>query len=214
MGDIAAISAGQRRALARLNEAGLLRSVYLVGGVAVALHLGHRRSVDLDLFSRTPTLDLDALGKEAVRSLDATTVARSDAALALLIGRVPVDVVRYPFRRLERLTAGPEGVEVAGLRDLAAMKIAAIARRGIRRDFWDLHEILTRTRRTFGASLDDYRRKFGRAESDLYHVLRGMSWFEDAEADRSPPGLTAAHWREIRAWFEERVAKELARRTR
>jgi hypothetical protein len=89
MGDVAPLSAEQRRALARLNEAGLLRSLYLAGGVAVALHLRHRSSVDLDLFSCEPTLDLDMVRDAAVSALRAEAVAQTDAALALRVGRSP-----------------------------------------------------------------------------------------------------------------------------
>lgn len=109
----------------------------------------------------------------------------------------------------------PERVPVASLRDLAAMKLAAIAKRGVRRDYWDLYEILTRKPRTLRATCDDYVRKFGVAETDIYHVLRALTWFEDADADPTPPrGLTPTRWREIRRWFEEHAAKELLRRTR
>ena len=63
-------------------------------------------------------------------------------------------------------------------------------------------------------STDDYLRKFGVAESDLYHVLKALAWFEDAEADPAPPrGLTGSKWLEIRAWFERQAARELLRRT-
>jgi hypothetical protein len=55
------LTTAQARALARLSEAHVLDDVYLAGGVAVAIHLRHRQSVDLDLFSRDPDLDFDAL---------------------------------------------------------------------------------------------------------------------------------------------------------
>jgi len=73
-----------------LNAAGLLDPVYLVGGVAVAWHLAHRRSVDLDLFSRKPQLDLETVREIAVRRLGATAIAQTDATLALLLGRIPI----------------------------------------------------------------------------------------------------------------------------
>jgi hypothetical protein len=115
---------------------------------------------------------------------------------------------------LDRLTSGPEGVKVAGLRDLAAMKLAAIAKRGVRRDYWDLYAILTRTKLSLESVCDDYLRKFGVSEADLYHVLRALTWFEDAEADRRlPRGLTAKKWRDIRDWFERNAAQELLHRT-
>jgi hypothetical protein len=63
------------------------------------------------------------------------------------------------------------------------MKLAAITKRGARRDYWDLHAMLTCSAVRLPRALDDYRRKFGVAESDIYHVLKALSWFDDAERD-------------------------------
>jgi hypothetical protein len=211
---LAPISAAQRGALAGLKRAGLLDGLYLAGGVAVAHHLGHRRSNDLDLFSSSVDFDLEELRRRAGEELGVETVAQSDATLKLRIGAAAVDVVRYPYPLLGRATLGPEGVKVASARDLAVMKLAAIAKRGVRRDYWDLYELLTRTKLTLSSICDDYVRKFGVSESDLYHVLRALTWFEDAEAEPLPRGLRRQKWQQARAWFEREVAGELARRTR
>jgi hypothetical protein len=128
---------------------------------------------------------------------------------------VDLDSVGRKLARVARPKQGPEGMRVAGLRDLASMKLAAIARRGVRRDYWDLYEILTRTPLTLRRVCDDYKRKFGVSEADLYHVVRALSWFEDAEADpKAPRGLSRARWKHIRAWFEAAAARELLRRSR
>jgi predicted nucleotidyltransferase component of viral defense system len=211
----APLTVAQRRALAKLRQAGLLEGLVLVGGTAVAYHLGHRISNDLDLFSTDPSFDLDEVRRRAVASLDAETISQSDATLKLRLSDAVVDVVRYPFPSLGRSKTGVEGVKVASLRDLATMKLAAIAKRGVRRDYWDLYEILTRTRLTLRAACRDYIRKFGVSESDLYHVLRALSWFEDAEADPSTPrGLSRKKWREIREWFPRQAARELLRQAK
>lgn len=179
----------------------------------MAHHLGHRQSRDLDLFSREPGFDLDALRRSATQKLKAEVVAHSDATLTLRLGGAMIDVVRYPYRPLTRTRSGAEGVPVAGLRDLAVMKLAAIAKRGARRDYWDLYEILNQTPLTLRRVCDDYLSKFGVSHSDLYHVLRALNWFEDAEADtKLPKGLTPTHWQQVREWFERHAPRELARR--
>jgi hypothetical protein len=95
------------------------------------------------------------------------------------------------------------------------MKLAAIARRGVRRDYWDLYEILTRSKITLRSTCADYETKFGVSEADLYHVLRSLTWFEDAEADPTPPrGLSRTRWTQIRALFETESARELLRRSK
>src|SRR5512145_2615834 len=59
LGNVAPLTAAQRRALAGLKRSGVLDGVYLAGGVAVAEHLRHRTSNDLDFFSLTIDLDLE-----------------------------------------------------------------------------------------------------------------------------------------------------------
>ena len=108
-------------------------------------------------------------------------------------------------RALDRLSALPPaqafGVGLAGVRDLAAMKLAAISRRGLRRDFWDLYEALG-TGLTLRACGEAYVQRFGIREADLYHVLRALTYFDDAEKDPVfPPGLDAARWGAIKAFF-------------
>ena len=214
MGDVAPLTPAQSRALARLSEAGILDDLYLAGGVGIAMHLGHRQSVDLDFFSRSPDFDVEQL-RDRLRTLRASAIGITDVTLSVRIGSVPVDFVRYPYKVLARFSRGPGGVRLASLRDLAVMKLAAIARRGIRRDFWDLFEILDRGSLRLASALDDYRRKFGISETDIYHVIRALSWFDEAERDRVfPRGLTRPKWRQIRVLFEQAAAAELARRTR
>jgi hypothetical protein len=203
----AVISKAQLAVLSRLSASPLAEQVYLAGGVAVAIHLGHRRSNDLDFFSMRPTLDLDAVRTQLMRSSKAQVVAITDVTLHVRMDGADVDIVRYEYPPLTKPASSPLGVRVAGIRDLAAMKLAAIARRGIRRDFWDLHEMLDRGAVTLRGALRDYRKKFGGSESDLYHVLRALTWFEDAENERVfPRGLTKAHWKEIRTDLERRLA--------
>ena len=98
----ASLTVAQRRALAKLRQAGLLEGLVLVGGTAVAYHLGHRISNDLDLFSADPSFDLDEVRRRAVASLDAETISQSDATLKLRLSDAVVDVVRYPFPSLGR----------------------------------------------------------------------------------------------------------------
>jgi len=105
-------------------------------------------------------------------------------------------------------------VRVAGLRDLAVMKLAAIARRGARRDYWDLHVILEHRRVTLRAACDDYVAKFGVSAADLYHVLRAVGWFEDAESEATfQRGLTKRGWAAIREHLQQEAAQEILRRT-
>jgi hypothetical protein len=95
----------------------------------------------LDLFGRDPKLDLERARASLVELPHAEVTSISDATLALRINDVPVDVVRYPYGLLNPTTSGPNEFPVASVEDVVTMKLSAAARRGSRRDFWDLFEI-------------------------------------------------------------------------
>ncbi len=210
MGKTAGMAKEQRRALDRLKSVQGIERFYLAGGTAIAVHLRHRRSIDLDLFSTSADVDL-AVVAEAIRLAvtDLQVLGMTDAALRIRVAGVPVDIVRYPYAPLEAPKPGPEAFPIASLRDLAAMKLAAIARRGLRRDFWDLHAIAEA-----GLSLQEtsiaYVEKYGVSNADLYHVLRALTYFEDAEKDPVyPRGLTPAKWERIKSFFLAEAPKVL-----
>jgi len=114
-------------------------------------------------------------------------IAQRDAALKLSVGSAMVDLARYPCRPRGRFAPEPEGVRGAGLRDLAVMKLAAIARRGAQRDCRDPHAIRGHRHLAPRAAGDDYVAKSGVSVADLYHVLRAVGWFEDAESEAPCP---------------------------
>jgi hypothetical protein len=206
------LETAQRRALARLTELRVGEEVYLAGGGAVAAHLRHRISLDVDLFGPA-SLELAEVRERLGARPGVEVIAETDATLRIRIDEIPVDIVRYPYPELEKSGMELGGVRVASIRDLAAMKLAAIARRGIRRDFWDLHEMVTSGRLTLPGALDDYVVKFSVSQSDLYHVLRALTYFDDAEREPVfPRGLSGEHWAEIKHFFRRAAAEELGRR--
>jgi Nucleotidyl transferase AbiEii toxin, Type IV TA system len=210
MGNPTGLAKAQRRALDRLKGVPGIERFYLAGGSAIAIHLGHRRSLDLDLFSASADVDLQALVEAASAVLpDLAILTTTDAAVRLRVGDVPVDLVRYPYAPLDAPETGSEALPVAGLRDLAAMKLAAISRRGLRRDFWDLYA-MTQAGVSLRDAADAYLVKFGVKEADLYHVLRSLTYFGDAEKDPEyPRGLSARRWAAIKAWFQAEAPRLL-----
>jgi len=195
------LSAAQRAALVTLAEV-VDPATYLAGGVAVALRLQHRRSQDLDLFvaGSDPVTLTQALEERAVRIL-----SRAEGTLHLDVGGVPASILRYRYPLLET-TEHVSGIPlpVASLDDLECMKLSAIAGRGAARDLWDLHALLAARGRTLEQALDAYRRKF--AAEDIGHVVRSLVYFDDAEAEPMPAGLTQTHWaqikKDLRTWVE------------
>lgn len=162
------LAARQRRALDQLKLLADAHGLYLAGGTAIALHLRHRLSRDIDLFSREPDLDLTAVQAAMTALSHVEVVSMTDAALHVLLDGLPVDVVRYPYRPLQEPRNDAEAFRrfpVASLEDLAVMKLSAIARRGIRRDFWDLHAIVASGALSLESALQGFVRRYGVAHS-------------------------------------------------
>jgi len=200
MGRAKPLAEQQRRALDRLSRVPEIARYYLAGGTAVAVQLEHRQSRDLDLFSRERDVELETLKDSLDEAFDMVVVVReTDAALHLLCDGVPMDFVRYPYPPLLEPTDTGLGVRVASLVDLGVMKLSAIAKRGLRRDFWDLVAILDSgiSLRELGSA---YSKRFGVRMSDLYHVARALTYFGDAEKDPAmPAGMNEDLWHGIQA---------------
>ena len=204
MGKPAGLAKDQQRALGRLTKLPALRGFYLAGGSAVAFHLGHRRSNDLDLFSERG-VDLGRVERAVKKLPGAKVLSISDVTIKLELDGTLVDLVAYPYPPLEEPKAGPEGFPVASLLDLAVMKLAAVARRGIRRDFWDLR-VLAESGLPLAEIARAYQRRFRVSEGDLYPVLRALTYFEDAEKDSTlPAGMTLRSWQATKRFFVERA---------
>jgi hypothetical protein len=199
------LSRNQQRVLSELGPILTDHSFYLAGGTALALHLGHRRSVDLDWFTAERLPDPLRLGQR-LRELTASFVAEN-VAPGTLYGSargVRVGLLEYRYPLLGSLRSWRRRALVAARRDLAAMKIAAVAQRGAKKDFVDIFALGSR-RFSLREMLRCYQRKY--AIHDLAHVLYGLAYFDDADRERMPPLLWDANWRTvkrtIRGWVRE-----------
>ncbi|MDF1559912.1 MAG: nucleotidyl transferase AbiEii/AbiGii toxin family protein [Bacteroidales bacterium] len=117
------------------------REYYLAGGTAVALHIGHRRSIDFDLFKFSSVNHKKNIDKIAGSRLPYEVTWRETGQMNVTVGDVKVTFLEYPFhispkRKFENIIKIPE------LIDLAAMKAYALGRRSKWKDYVDLYFIL------------------------------------------------------------------------
>ena len=168
--------------LKRLQRLPELSNTRLVGGTALALHLGHRKSVDLDLFgSFDPITSYRKLLTDAGYSVEG---AENGTVQSLRVDNVKVDLVNYPYPWMDGALE-EDGVSLAGLKDIAAMKLSAVANRGRKKDFIDVARLLDVF--SLDQMLSFYKEKF--SVSDLSFPLRGLMYFDDAEDDPMPEML-------------------------
>jgi hypothetical protein len=120
------------------------KDFFLVGGTAIALHLGHRRSIDFDLFSTKPFKNADV--RSTIRKSDFSAydvIVNKSGEFTFLINRVKMTFFKYDFNvpTPERFNTT---IRVPSLLDLAAMKAYALGQRSKWKDYVDLRFILKR----------------------------------------------------------------------
>ena len=148
---------------------------YLAGGTALAIYFSHRRSVDLDWFTAAAISDpLVFAQRLRDTGLAFETGQTAPGTLYGRIGNVRVSFIefRYPF--LQPLVTWPaNGIALASMDDLACMKLSAIAQRGSRKDFYDVHRrwcMNAKWRETYNLVLCGPKRKHAHAGRN-YTVL-------------------------------------------
>lgn len=176
----------------------------LAGGTGLALQLGHRYSEDLDFFRHEP-FDPDHLANVLAGIGDTKVQSRSGDTLHAV-----VDGLRISFLRADPPLVHPgfayRGLTVADSRDIAAMKVIAIAGRGSRKDFVDLHFYL-RSGGTLSGIFDLLERRFARLDYNEYHLLKSLAYFDEAETEPMPRMIRNVEWAEIRRSIEAEVRR-------
>lgn len=196
---------GARAALATLASQTILPpKTYLAGGTALALQLGHRRSFDFDFF--TPTeFNLPQTVKRFEALMDFSLTRTAEGTILGSIPHTQISLFHYPYPLIAP-TKEYQGVRIAGLLDLGAMKLNAIADRGLRRDFVDLAILLEQFALT--ELLIAYDRKFGNLASNHLHLLKSLVYFTDAEGDKQPDVLfDRLDWRLVKQSITTAVRK-------
>lgn len=187
----------QLQVLHSLAPAATSHGFYLGGGTAIALHLGHRRSVDFDWF-RQPLLEdpLELARELQQEGIPFVTGWTRRTTLYGTVRGVRVSFFQFRYRLLGPLTPWPElGCELAALEDLACMKLSAISQRGSRKDFVDLFA-LGRHGFTLQQMLGWYREKF--EVDDIAHLLYALVYFDDADAEPRPSMIWKVSWPEVK----------------
>lgn len=189
-----AVDTANLQLLAQLMQEPLLKPFVLVGGTALALHLGHRRSRDLDLFSDGPT-PIDGEIKDlliskyemradgALQRMRAQEPEWDKAAIQGVIGQVKTDVVNYGFPLLRAAVLYPgSNIRMASLEDLSAMKLAGVVMSGERlRDFVDVAALSEKL--TLNQMRQAYEGRFNTSSSE---VPRALAFHGDIDFNMKP----------------------------
>jgi hypothetical protein len=186
--------------LHRLQKIPLFSELRLVGGTALALQIGHRNSIDLDFFG-TINFSREELELELKKNGLHISV-KSESRLIKIAQRegVKVDFVDYSVPWLEPAIVSND-LCLAGLKDIGAMKISAITGRGRKKDFIYLFFLLQRFK--LELMIEFYKQKYD--TNPIFHVIRSLTYFDDAEEDPQPKMYLPFNWEKAKKNIKESV---------
>lgn len=187
-----------------------LDSFRLVGGTSLSLQLGHRESVDIDMFTDAAygTIDfkhIDILmnqffgweqtGVGENIGMGKTYYVGSDNAEQIKVDLFYTDSFVFPIKHYK-------GIRVAQLEEITAMKLDVVGRAGRKKDFWDLHELLNHF--SISQMLDFYIKRYP-YNFTKEGIVRKLTDFSAADNDFNPICLKSKYWELIKIDIEEAV---------
>lgn len=201
-----ALTPATRDAFQLLDRLEFIKRFYLAGGTGLALHFGHRFSIDLDFFSS----DADSVGpdeRSILRSvLDDPTLAITydkDSTFVATWHGVGISFFRLNLYPLVKPTLLLENVPLASVEEIGAMKLAAIIDRGTRKDMIDLYFILQQV------SLDSLFQvaatKYAKVRTFAISATRALAYFEDAESLPMPRMIDKTPWSKMKKFLEAKA---------
>lgn len=187
-----------------------LRSFRLVGGTALSLQLGHRISLDIDLFSDADygSLDFEAIDKFLNKEFE-FTAPFSNLAPALgrsyLIGTDENNAVKLDLYYTDSFITPyriEDTIRLSSLVEITAMKTDVIQRGGRKKDFWDIHELLSIY--SISEMLSFHKQRYPYSH-DAKLILKNFTDFSIADDDFDPICLMNKYWEFIKEDIEKAV---------
>lgn len=182
---------------------------YLVGGTSLSLRLGHRKSIDIDLFTNASYGSLDFSVYENFFQNNYKYYDCTDKTDIVGFGRsyyigesednnIKVDL----FYHDEIINPCDiiDGIRIASLADVTAMKVDVVSRGGRKKDFWDLHELLNTY--TIPEMLELHKKRYEYTH-DREQIIADFVDFSSADKDIDPICLKGKEWKLIKLDFVE-----------
>ena len=192
-----------RKILADLMIADVFADFRLVGGTALSLYRGHRMSVDIDLFTDA---DYGSVDFEAIDTFLRTNYPYVDTNNYKIIGMgkcyfigdnqlncIKLDLF-YTDKFIDK-TIVIDGLRLASIEEIIAMKMDVILRTGRKKDFWDIHELKDNYSISEMIALHEKRYPYTHDRDALKQIF---IYFEDADGDFEPDCLRGKYWKFIK----------------
>jgi len=185
-----------------------LQNFSLVGGTALALKYGHRTSIDLDLFSSVD-FNNESIAAIIEKHFPTFTYHRLNNPIGVFgfINNIKVDFVKhYHYPLIDKINL-INGIRITSDKDIIAMKINAILRRAVKKDFWDMAELLQHY--SLRNCIDFYNTKF-KNQLLAISIPKAITYFDDAEESEDPVSLKNQTWDSVKKTIQKAVREYLS----
>lgn len=173
----------------------------LVGGTALALQIGHRISIDIDLFTDHSFESgeiLDSLRK----ILKVELIMSRPNGMQLIVENLKVDLYNWAVPFTGESYKG-DGLRLASLKDIAAFKLDAITTRKTKKDYYDLYFLLNML--SLEEMVNAYKEKY--PYNNIKNVIVGLSSCSAADNDEQPNLIKPVSWTEVKARLIDEVSQ-------
>ncbi|MCK9422121.1 MAG: nucleotidyl transferase AbiEii/AbiGii toxin family protein [Bacteroidales bacterium] len=197
------ISESIRKILPTLMDLAELQQFRLVGGTALSLQLGHRQSVDIDLFTGSAygSVDyqkIDATLREIFGYVDTNTAPGDVPGLMYFIGNTPETAIKLDLFYTDTFMFPAiviDGIRMVNITEIGTMKLELISRGGRKKDFWDIIEIQDHIpfKELMHFSLQKYSYLTKKA------LRKGLKDFSKADDEVNPMCLRGRYWELVKA---------------
>lgn len=195
------LASDTKKILARLSGQSFLRPFYLSGGTALALHLGHRESEDLDFFTAT-NFDPAKLQQQLEKITHLSGVVAEVDTLNCYADTVKLQFLHYPYKLITTPVIWNH-LSISSVSDIACTKLLTISSRGSKKDFIDLYFILQSF--TLPELLNLLTHKYREVDYNLLHILKSLVYFDDADDQPMPRMHQDVSWLTIKKFITAKV---------
>jgi predicted nucleotidyltransferase component of viral defense system len=189
--------------LKKLMDEPLFDAFRLVGGTSLSLQIGHRISVDIDLFTDAPyrSIDFSAIDNYFIDNfsfVDRANDVEDGFGRMYFVGESSSKAIKIDLMYTDtfiRDTIDIGGIRVAAIEEIVAMKLDVMARVRRKKDFWDIHSCLEHFAWNKMLMLYAERYPFGFSNEE---IEEGIKRIDEADDDLNPICLQGKHWEVIK----------------
>ena len=197
-----------KEVLLQLMAAKAFENFRLVGGTSLSLQIGHRESIDIDLFSDVDygEIDFDAIEKHLeanYKYVDHLSNIIPGIGKSYLIGKDKDNALKLDIFYTDKFIQpiySEDTIRMATIEEIIAMKLDVVQRGGRKKDFWDLHELFEKY--SLNQMLDLHEQRYPYIhDSDL--IIQNFTDFSLADDEFNPVCFKGKYWEFIKEDIEE-----------